>query len=302
MERVISPFARAVWDLASRQHGVVARWQLLELGMSRASIGRRIGGGRLHRVAPGVYAVGRPGIDRLGTLMAAVLSCGPGAVLSHLSAAALWGFLPKYPSVVHVSVRQGQPRHAGIIAHRRRRLTSRMTTRHLGIPVTTPFETFLDIACMLSREQLERAIGDADRLGVIKTETLRILVAQQPGRRGAKRLRLLLDRQTFRLTHTVLEQRFLAIVRRTPLPLPDTQVKRGEYRVDFIWSGLGLVVETDGFTYHRTAAQQSEDARRDHFHLSEGRTPVRFSHEQVRFEASHVESTLMAVAQRLSTA
>src|SRR5215216_6154642 len=99
--------AMAVWRLASRQHGVVALFQLLELGYTMSAIKHRVAKGRLHPVRRGVYAVGRPEITRKGEWMAAVLSCGQGAVLSHLSAAALWGICRERDRVVHVSISRG---------------------------------------------------------------------------------------------------------------------------------------------------------------------------------------------------
>src|SRR6476646_9429865 len=101
---IVQPPATGAWELAARQHGVVARRQLLELGMSRRSIEHRIAIGRLHLVSRGVYAVGRPHLTSYGRWMAAVLSCGPEAVLSHHSAAALWGIRPTHKPQIRVYV------------------------------------------------------------------------------------------------------------------------------------------------------------------------------------------------------
>src|SRR5213078_1909442 len=111
---------QAIWELVHRQHGVVARWQLLAHGLSRHAIDHRIAKGRLHPVWRGVYAVGRPELSRHGVWMAAVLACGEDAVLSHASAAALWGIRPEGPGDVEVSVpaRRG-PEQPGIRVHRR---------------------------------------------------------------------------------------------------------------------------------------------------------------------------------------
>jgi very-short-patch-repair endonuclease len=100
------------------------------------------------------------------------------------------------------------------------------------------------------------------------------------------------------MTHTHLERRFLPIIRRAGLPKPQSQRYLGTNRVDFVWPELELVVETDGLTYHRTAAQQAEGLRRDHAHAGAGLLPLHFSHAQIRYEPAEVEQTLLAVARR----
>jgi very-short-patch-repair endonuclease len=111
-------------------------------------------------------------------------------------------------------------------------------------------------------------------------------------------LRRTLDRRTFRVTRSKLERHFLRIVRRLGLPMPLTRVIVNGYEVDFYWPELGLVVETDGLTYHRTAAAQAADRLRDQTHLAAGVTPLRFTHYQVVHEPGHVEAILRAVAKR----
>ena len=112
-------------------------------------------------------------------------------------------------------------------------------------------------------------------------------------------LRGVLDRRTFLLTDSELERRFLPIARSAGLPEPQTQCWLNGFRVDFYWPALGLVVETDGLRYHRTAAQQSRDRQRDQAHTAAGLTALRFTHAQVRFEPDYVRSILGAVAARL---
>ena len=116
---------------------------------------------------------------------------------------------------------------------------------------------------------------------------------------GAAAARALIDRWTYRLTDSELERRFLRLVRRSGLPLPETGRRVNGFKVDFYWPDLGLVVETDGLRYHRTPAQQARDRIRDHAHLAAGLTPLRFTRAQVRFEPGHVEATLASVVRRL---
>jgi predicted transcriptional regulator of viral defense system len=162
--------ADAAWRLAAKQHGVVARRQLLGLGLSAQSIQHRLSKARLHRVHRGVYAVGRPALDRQGRWMAAVLACGPGAALSYESAAALWGIAP-LPSTVEVTIPVASPRRCdGIRVHRRTNLLETHVTVREAIPVTKPVRTTIDLVARLSPARLERMINEADRLGLFSPE------------------------------------------------------------------------------------------------------------------------------------
>lgn len=292
------------WALAARQHGVVARGQLRALGLHPDAIAHRLARGRLHPTPwRGVYAVGRPELSRYGLWMAAVLSCGRNAVLSHRSAAAFWGMCVPRQGPIHVSVPSRRfPRRHGILVHRRARMGyDEVTTGH-GIPVTTTVRTLLDLAVSSSREDLEASVNAADRLDLVTPHALRAALDDLVGQRGVGILRALLDRPTFAVTDSRLEQRFLPIARRAGLPPPLTQQWVNGFRVDFHWPGLGLVVETDGLRYHRTPAQQAADRRRDQAHVAAGLTCLRFSRAQVVFEAEHVAATLARVAGRLSEA
>lgn len=290
--------AGRVWRLARAQHGVVALFQLLELGYTLSAIKHRIAKGRLHPVRRGVYAVGRPDLTREGEWMAAVLSCGPGAVLSHLSAAALWRICRERDRAVHVSIDAGGVRcQRDIIIHRRPGLDED-ATRCAGIPVTTPVRTLLDIATRLPRGTLEAAVNEADKLDLVDPESLRAGLESRKGQHGVRPLRALLDRTTFVLTDSELERRFLRIARRARLPNPQTQARVNGFRVDFYWPDLGLIVETDGLRYHRTPSQQTRDRLRDQTHTAAGLTPLRFTHGQIRYEPKSVQVTLEAVARR----
>src|SRR5919201_6192292 len=189
---------QAIWRLVRRQHGVVARWQLLELGMSRHAIKIRIANGRLHPVWRGVYAVGRPQLTQEGWWMAAVLACGPSAFLSHGSAAARWAIGPWRPGVTHVSVPSHAIRSRPRIAVHRRRLTEADVTQRLGIPVIAVVPTLVDLAAELSRDSLEAAISEADKRDLVDPDMLRSALDAFPPRPGRAMLRRTLDRHTFR--------------------------------------------------------------------------------------------------------
>jgi very-short-patch-repair endonuclease len=287
-----------VWDLVGEQHGVVARSQLLALGFTAKAIAHRIAVGRLHPLWRGVYAVGRRDVGERGRWMATVLSCGPDALLSHRSAAALWGMLRDTAWLEVVVPHEVFRRRPGIRVHRRRGLDSEARCLVDGIPVTDPVATLVDFASCATDGQLERAVNEADRLDLVDPEALRGAIEQLSRRPGLARLRKLLDRQTF--TDSGLERRFLSLVRSAGLPPPETQAPVNGFRVDFYWPHIGLVVETDGLRYHRTPGEQASDRRRDQVHVAAGLTTLRFAEAQVRFEPGRVQATLAAVANRLA--
>lgn len=290
----------AVWQVVHAQHEVITRVQLLDLGFSSAAIEHRLDAGRLHPLWKGVYAVGRPEVSREGLWMAAVLACGDGALLSHASAAVLWKLRPERGGRIEASVpghvRRKRP---GIVIHRRTGFRAVDVARRGGIPVTSPVATLVDIAPGLEERQLKSAINAADKLDLVDAERLRreIEGLQRP---GAPRLRRLLDRESFTVTDSELEILFLPIARRAGLGLPETGAIVNGFKVDFFWSELGLVVETDGLRYHRTPAEQARDRLRDQVHTAAGLVPLRFTRSQVKFEPRYVEGVLRAVARRLA--
>lgn len=232
--------------------------------------------------------------------MAAVLSCGEGAVLSHFSAAALWEIRPDRGRAIEVSVpAHRHPRRPGIAVHRVA-APGRSTTRH-GIPVTNPVTTLVDIATGLDRDRLEAAVNEADRLGLVGVDELRAALDTMSRRPGLGRLRATLDRRTFTRTRSWLERRFLVLVRQAGLPMPLTCVVVNGHEVDFHWPDLGLIVETDGLRTHRTPAQQARDRVRDQDHIAAGMTVLRFTHDQIAQEPDRVIVTVTAVVRRLAT-
>ena len=293
---------RRTWRIVERQHGVIARRQLLELGWSAAAVRHRLERGRLHAHWPGVYAVGRPDVTREGRWMAAVLACGPGAVLSDASAAALWSLRPVKGSCVHVSTRSDRGRRLPGVAARRRDLETPDVVERAGIPVTGITLTLVDAAARERPPIVEAMVNEADKQDLMDPEALRAALERHSGRRGCGRLRALLDRRTFTLTDSELERRFRPLARGAGLPPPQTGRHVNGFKVDFLWPELGLVVETDGLRYHRTPAEQARDRLRDQAHAAAGLTPLRFTRAQVHFEPGHVQRTLAAVARRLAAA
>lgn len=233
--------------------------------------------------------------------MAAVLACGPKALLSHSSAAALWRIGIEERGLIEVSVISPyQRRRPGLRIFRRTAIWPEdHTTRH-GIPVTTPVQTLIDMSLRLDRSGVERMVNEADKYNLAHPPQLREALDERTGEKGVAKLRFILDRRTFRLTKEELERRFLPLAQKAGLPTPLTGQFVNEFEVDFYWPDLGLVVETDGLRYHRTPAEQARDRLREQAHTAAGLTPLRFTHEQVRYEPEHVLGVLGATAQMLA--
>jgi hypothetical protein len=292
--------SKRAWDLAGRQHGVVARRQLLALGFNAREIEHRVARGRLHLVMRGVYAVGWPRLTRERRWMAAVLAGGKGAALSHRSAAALWGIGREEPRVIDISLtRRTRLRRAGLRVHARPALPGADIVCRNGIPVTTVVRTVVDLASELGPTTVERTINEADKHGLIDPETLRVTLDDYAGEPGIQLLRRLLDRHTFRLSDSDLEIIFRPIAASAGLPLPLSKQMLNGFEVDFFWPDLGLIVETDGLRYHRTPATQARDASRDRAHVLAGMTPLRFTHYEIKYERPRVRRTLEHAADLL---
>ena len=234
--------------------------------------------------------------------MAAVLACGPQALLSHHSAAALWDIRRAQPedvrrADVHVVVGSGNGRlRPGIRVHRRHDHEAPGRREVDGIPITHPIATLVDLAADIPDGQLEAAVNEADHLKLVDPEQLRVAIDALPGWRGVKRLRELLDAPTIALTATELERLFLPLALEAGLPIPQTQTWLDGHRVDFYWPDLGIVVEADSLRYHRTPFKQASDKRRDNAHAAAGLTPLRFTHGQIVHEPAYVRATLTRAA------
>jgi hypothetical protein len=293
--------SRQAWELAERQHGVVARRQLLALGFNSREIEHRVARGRLHLVMRGVYAVGWPKLAPKRCWMAAVLACGEGALLSHRSAAALWGIGAEKRGAIDVSVtRRAELRRRGLRVRGRPSLTTARITTHDGIPITTPVQTLIDLSTELAPIKVERAVNEADKRDLIDPETLRTELDSYVGEPGVKALRDLLDKRSFRLSDSDLEVFFRPIAMEAGLPPPLTKQIVNGFKVDFFFPDLGLVVETDGLRYHRTPSTQTRDARRDRAHTLAGMVPLRFTHYEIKYESARVRSELRRIVATLT--
>lgn len=280
--------------IAAQQHGVVSIDQLRRCGLSEAAIASRVVAGRLHRLHRGVYAVGHTALGPEGRAMAAVLAVGRGAqrggtvlehwgaAASHRSAASLWRLMPPAvsPCDVIVAGDGGRAERANIRVHRSISLTHTEVTLCRSVPVTTPARTIADLRRAVSARlpgapsprELRAAVRQANVLGLAV------------GEEGAG------DR-----TRSDLESAFLALCRRLDLPPPEVNVRIGRYLVDFLWREERLVVETDGYRYHRGKIAFEDDRARDLELMSLGYRVLRLSERQV-------ETTPRDVAEALTRA
>lgn len=288
---------RRINRLATRQHGAISRDQLLRLGLGAGAVEHRLRIGRLLPLRRGVYAVGVAPPTRERRWAAALLACGRGAVLSHLSAAALWGLWSVDPATIDVAVpNRAMRRRGGIRVHRPVRLGREDVTRHRGIPATTVPRTLIDLAEILSTRSLERALDEADFLNPLDDERLRAAIGRNAGRNGAARLARVLDRHepgTTR-TRTPLEEDFYVLVTTAGLPQPEVNVPLGRFTVDFLWRASKLVVETDGGDSHDRRSQRRRDARRDAWLAARDYETLRFTWEQVHDYPAEVLAALQA--------
>lgn len=279
---------RQIAALATVQHGPISRWQLRDLGLTDKNIDYRLARGRLFRLYPGVFAVGQTAMPREGRWMAAVLTSGPSAVLSHGDAAALWDLAPPRGAVIHVSTssRSGRvPDRRRVRLHRVGTLTDDEKAACDGIPVTTPARTLLDLAPSLRPRALEDVIERMDRLQLFDLVAVRRCLAAHPRQTGAPKLRMVLDRlaggAAVADTRSPLEVALLQLCDDYNLPTPQANTLVAGYLVDFHWPGTGLVVETDGFAFHRTRTAFDADRERDQQLALAGYRVIRFTYDQV---------------------
>ena len=258
---VLSPIESRIVTLAEAQHGVVARAQLLSLGLTEGAVARRMRAARLHRVHRGVYAVGHAVLSREGHWMAAVLACGPGAVLSHRDAAALWNLRGNSAAArVDVTIPRGSGHRSTprIRVHLTRRLDSTVVR---GIPVTSVARTLADLAEVLPARGLEKAFQQAFTLRLLDARDVAALPSGRPGpaRVGA----LPEEHELGGGTRSGLEDAFLALRLRHGIPRPVVNGRVGGFEVDFHWPEARLIVETDTFRFHGGRSAFTADRARD---------------------------------------
>jgi len=287
---------RALAAIATRQHGVIARAQLEELGVSRRGIDRGIASGRLAPLHRGVYAVGHRAVSREGRWLAAVLAIGPDAVLSHRSAAALWGLRATSRTRIEVTVGRAVRSRPGIQVHRAPLPDDEIAVEG-GIPVTSINRTLVDLAAVLRPAELRRAAEQAEATRRADPVSLDAVVRRHSRRRGVHRLRAIVDGGIeATVTRSELERRFLAFLEEAGLPHPDVsatlEAGARTFEVDCVWRDARVVVELDGARHHDTRAAFERDRERDRILQAAGWRVVRLTWRQLRDAATAVAGDL----------
>lgn len=272
--------------LAVGQHAVLAIWQLPVLGVSRWSVYRRAEAGLLHRQYPGVYAVGHARLTLHGRWMAAVLACGPRALLSHSAAAALWDLRGASWGPIDVTA-PGKRRLPGIRSH-----VSRSAPRAVldGIPVTTLERTILDEAERLGRQRLRTLLEQGQHRGLLRPARF----ADHQGHRGLKPVTAALSKlgDEAPWTQSELERRFLELVRGAGLPEPQANMVVDGFVVDFLWPEQRLIVEVDGYRHHGARSAFEQDRRKDLRLTLAGFRVVRITFERIIHHATELIAEL----------
>ena len=285
--------------IAFAQHGVVTFRQLREAGLGAGAINLRVRNGRLHRCHRGVFAVGHTRLSREGRWMAAVLALGEGAVLSHVSAAALWGIRHTSSAYVHVTVPTagGRQRRPGLAVHRSPTLRPADVDEREGIAVTSVSRTLLDLAGMLTPTRLERAVEQSLVLRLFDLRAVNAVVAANPRRPGATTLAQVIARVDDEpsLTRRELEAMMLDLCDAHGIARPEVNVVVDRFEVDFLWRDRRVIVETDGRESHETPIAFHRDRERDERLTVLGYRVIRFTYRRLVKHPDAVAATLRAL-------
>jgi very-short-patch-repair endonuclease len=289
--------------LATEQHGIVARRQLLAFGLTRTAVQGRIETGRLHRLHRGTYAVGHRKLTLKGVWMSAVLACGPAAWLSHRAALALWDLRRRESGMVDVTIegRAGKPGPEGVRVHSTIKLREPDIAVVDGIPVTSLAWTVVDYAGIASRQQVRSVLETLERRGDYIGRELDDLFERTPNRKGVKALRLTIADMIGPAPwlQSELEEFFRELIGGSDLPDYEANAMVEGIVVDALWRKERLIVELDGFEFHKSRRPFEEDRRRDAKLQVAGYTVLRITQERLTNEP---EAVLADIRSLLSAA
>jgi very-short-patch-repair endonuclease len=301
-KREVAALGDAVAALATGQHGVVSRYQLRTLGLSDRMVSSRLASGWLQPMFHGVFAVGHRAIGREGHMLAAVLACGKGSVVSHGSATELLGLWNRQPVLIDVISLSGSGRKMQGIRWHSGPLASDEVAAHLGVPCTTVARTLVDMAGQIGEKTLRRLVEQAAVLRLLDVEAIDCVLARRR-RRGAPTLRRILvpwrkrtaGQRRDRLRSS-MEARMLAVSLEAGVLPPRcnvrTQIQGKRFEFDFFWEEQRVVVEADGEETHGTPTAFSDDRRRDQRLAAAG-------YQVVRVAWSHLEDEPVATMDRV---
>jgi Protein of unknown function (DUF559)/Transcriptional regulator, AbiEi antitoxin/AbiEi antitoxin C-terminal domain len=289
---------RRVAEIATAQGGPVSINQLRDSGVSRHAAARGHRRGSLHRIHRGVYAVGHRSVSRQGRLRGALLACGEGAVISHGTAAALWGLWDKAPALIDVTVPCEAGRKIdGIRCRRCRYPQEEEVTVHEGVPCTTPARTIVDLAGMFGLTTVRRTVERAAVAKLLDLEALDLSIGYAKGRRGLRGLlAILADWRTSdgRVEDVRSDFEALVLPRLVSMGLPrplcneTLQLEDERLMVDFLWRSQRVVVETDGAATHQTPVAFQRDRHRDQLLIAAGYRVPRVTWDQMQAELDEV--------------
>jgi len=285
---------RRVGRLAARQRTMVTAAQLGACGLGRRAIKYRVETGRLQVEFRGVYSVGCGELPALAREQGALLACGERAFLSHRSAAAVWGLQRAFPAVVEVSV-VGRPCSSrdGIKVHRIRDIDRRELRRHDGLWVSSPARAVLELAATASGDELTGAIDEGlARRRFTPREVADVLARNRPCRGAARLAEILGDPTATAISRSRREKRLMKLLRDAGLPLPETNVEFGGFELDFYWRREGLVVEVDGYNFHRGPGAFGNDHEKDLAVRAAGLGMLRFTGDHVLKQPGMVLATI----------
>lgn len=283
---------RLLAELAERQHGIISSGQLRELQYSTHTVKEMIRTGRLHPIHHGAYALGHGAVSRHGECLAAVLSCGQEALLSHRSAAWLWGLTKRWPPLIEVTAASPRRTREAIRVHSAEALVPNDKDTEERIPVTAVPRTLLDFAAV-GPWYLSQALDHAHRLGLLDLIAIDELISRSKGFRGVARLRTALEvHRPAVFTRSGLERRFLELVRRAGLPLPSMNIYVEGHELDAYWPDERFAVELDTYDYHGTpSAFEADRIRQENLKLA--------GIEMVRITGTRLEREPRIVMKRL---
>jgi very-short-patch-repair endonuclease len=282
---------------------MVSHEQLLEIGLGRGAIKHWLAAGRLHPKYRGVYALGHSVVTPKGRLWAALLACGPGAVISHRDAAAMWDVRRSSRLPVDVTIPRRRPRPGkGITPHHVRHLHPLDVTEIDGIPVTTLARVFLDLAEMVPQRQVARAMEEAERQSLFDLKAIHQTLERNPGRRGHKPLLAILrDAVIEPWTRSEFEAAFLQLCKDYGIRKPIVNARLGEYEPDMLWLPEQLIVELDSRAYHLNPASFETDRVRDADLQLQYRV-IRVTDRRLQREPKQVAETVLAYLEQVSKA
>ena len=284
-----------VQTLAARQHGRVSSAQLERVGVSRSTIQSWVKAGRLTPILPKIYAVGHTAPSREADLWAAILYAGPGAMLSHGTAAQWIGLIDYPPRAIEVTTPRRIKSINGIVVHGQRALPRHL---HKRLPVTSIAQTVLDLAATADLRLVRKALANLDYRHQLDVKALHAIC--EHGRPGSKRLKQALSNHQPELAHTnsPLEVDFLEFCERHHLPIPTFNTILHGIQVDAHWPGTKLVIELDGYDNHSSRAQLRRDKRNDLELRRHGLTVLRYDKELLRRQPQPIRTEILSLLDR----